>query len=63
MADQANRRHPSGRPIRPNAEKSIGFYRVPREDYATPRLQRGSNTAAIGFTARLTREDGEDGNA
>ena len=61
MVDQ-NRKHPSGRPIRPNAEKSVGFYRVPREDYATPRLQRGSNTAAIGFTARLTRENDEDGN-
>lgn len=57
-----NRKHPSGRPLRPSGEKSVGFYRVPREDYALPRLQRGHNTTAIGFTARLSREDHEDGN-
>jgi len=41
--------HPSGRPIREETEKSLGFARPPREDFLTPSLCARELACAIGF--------------
>lgn len=43
-------RHPSGRPIRDESERKLGFRRYVREGFLSPGLQRGTEkTEAIGF--------------
>lgn len=49
--------HPSGRPIRYERPKRLGFTRVPDDEPLTPGLRkRRYDTNAIGFTARLNDE-------
>ena len=58
MADV--KKHPSGRPIRRSTQKRETSYRQPRDCYITPNLQTKTHAPAIGFTARLTRDDDEE---
>jgi hypothetical protein len=52
--------HPSGRPVRREARKSLSIMRPPGEGPYLPRLQpRGGLTDAIGFTAHLDRDESE----
>jgi hypothetical protein len=45
----SRRPHPSGRPIRRFHVVGKQLYRIPREEYETPRLNQRSPTHAIGF--------------
>ena len=42
--------HPSGRPRQTVRKGIISRWNVPRDDYVTPRLQKGEQKEAIGFT-------------
>lgn len=44
-------RHPSGRPIHRSHVVGKQLYRIPREEYETPRLNSRKPTDAIGFCA------------
>jgi len=54
------RDHPSGRPIAEETEKSVGFHRIPREDFLTPGLQRRELACAIGFPLDPATDDNGD---
>jgi hypothetical protein len=56
----AKRKHPSGRPIREEAERGHGFPRPPREDFLTPGLRMRELASAIGFRLDPAGDD-DDG--
>lgn len=52
--------HPSGRPIRKQNIRALGFNRRPYDEPLTPGLRREEKTNAIGFTARIVSEDDDE---
>lgn len=52
--------HPSGRPIRRNQVKGLGFTRRPFDGPLSPGLQKERQTYAVGFTARIAAEDDDE---
>jgi len=52
--------HPSGKPIRDETERALGFQRIPREEFLTPGLRARELASAIGFPLDPASEDGED---
>ena len=52
-------KHPSERPLRRTGERKLGFSRPVRQEPLTPGLRETQQSLhAIGFTARLTEEEG-----
>jgi hypothetical protein len=56
MSDD-RRKHPSGKPIRPDRETRIPVLRCPYDEPLTPGLRRKTGTPAIGFRAVICRDD------
>jgi hypothetical protein len=54
------REHPSGKPIRDEAERALGFPRIPREEFLTPGLRARELASAIGFPLDPVSEDEDD---
>lgn len=52
--------HPSGRPIRRNDVKTLGFTRRPFDGPLPPGLQKDRQTYAVGFTARIAMTDDDE---
>lgn len=49
--------HPSGRPIRKQDKRMLGFNRRPYDEPLTPGLRKQEPANAIGFTAKITADD------
>lgn len=53
--------HPSGRPIRDSEPKRYSQWRVPLDDYATPRLRRyASDLSLVGFHTSYQEPEDEN---
>ena len=57
--DSGRARHPSGRPLRQGARKSLSVYRSPGIGPLVPRLREPEPKDAIGFHRLVERDDGE----
>jgi hypothetical protein len=57
--DNGRNRHPSGRPLRASARKSLSVYRSPGIGPLVPRLREPEPKDAIGFHRQLVSDDDE----
>lgn len=52
--------HPSGRPIRKDGRRALGFTRRPFDEPLTPGLRKSAPANAIGFRAEIVSRDDDE---